>query len=242
MILRIYDDPETLSSAAAELFAQRAQETIEQHANFRVVLAGGSTPLATYQKLARPPLRDQIPWKNIYVFWGDERCVPLDEERSNYYQTNKTLLSKVPIPVQQIYPIRCSHDPEEASRQYLATLRSFFDESPPRFDLVLLGMGSDAHTASIFPGFPLDRSKIWVEAAYGGEPELWRITLTPEIINRAHLVLFLVQGKSKARALEQVLHGPNNPLMLPAQRIRPVSGELIWMVDRNAASELKEEK
>jgi 6-phosphogluconolactonase len=181
-----------------------------------------------------------VPWENTHVFWGDERCVPSDDARSNERMAREALLDHVPIPASQIHPIQCVHAPNQVARQYEALLRTFFAEQPPRFDLVLLGLGENGHTASLFPGTPvLDERERWVADVYVAEQNLYRITLTAPLINQAALVVFLVAGNTKARVLSEVLEGLRDIHRLPAQLIQPTKGDLRWLVDRPAADMLK---
>ncbi len=244
--VRIVADERALFEAAAEEFASRAVGAAESGRRFAVALAGGSTPRGLYALLAREdrPFRSLIPWEQTHLFWGDERVVPPDHPDSNYRTARETLLSKIPIPERNIHRIRAeSADPDAAAREYEADLRSFFALAPrqaPAFDLVLLGMGTDGHTASLFPGSGAVRearhlvTAPWVEALRAR-----RITLTPKAINGAACVLFLVTGETKAEALRAVLEDTDRPDLLPAQAIRPARGALLFLVDRAAASRLR---
>ena len=204
-----------------------------------MALSGGATPRRTYELLAAPPLQDQAPWDRVHVFWGDERCVPLNDPRSNARMAQAAWLDHVPIPGDQIHPLDCARDPAAAARQYEAQLREFFAGQPPRLDLVLLGLGDDGHTASLFPGTPvLEERERWAAAVYVAAADLYRVTLTAPLINQAAMVAFLVAGKSKAGVLQEVLHGPRDPARLPAQLIQPQTGELLWLVDLAAAARL----
>jgi 6-phosphogluconolactonase len=238
-MIQVYPDPESLSRAAAEMFAQKAAQAMQAQGRFSVGLSGGHTPKRAYEMLAQPPLRDQTPWAQTHIFWGDERCVPADDPRSNERMARLALLDHVPVPLAQIHPMRCTQAPGIAARQYEALLRSYFSSQPPRFDLILLGLGENGHTASLFPDTPaLDEQKRWVADVYVAEQELDRITLTASLINQAATVAFLVTGAAKAEVLRQVLKGPWNPHHLPAQLIRPAKGELRWLVDEAASQKL----
>ncbi len=231
--LRVYPDAEALSLAAAELFAARAAPSTGR---FAVALAGGQTPRRTYELLTQAPLRERVPWARLHVFWSDERCVAADDPRSNECMAREALLAHVPIPSAQVHPIACAGDPFAAAGRYEALLRATFAPAAPRFDLVFLGLGDDGHTASLFPGSPALHEKArWAVAARapGGGP--WRVTLTAPLINQAVLVAFLLSGASKAPALRAVLQGPRDPARWPAQLIRPVAGEVLWLVDAAAA-------
>jgi len=213
-----------------------------------VALAGGSTPRATYALLATEEFAARVDWPRVHVFWGDERCVPPDHPGSNYRMAREALLDHVPLPARNVHPIHGEISPEEAAADYERTLRAFFawnsggrgsrDGAPiPRFDLVLLGMGENGHTASLFPSTAaLHEQTRWVVAHYVENLEAWRVTLTPIVINAAANVTFIVSGAGKAERLQQVLRGPCRPDLLPAQLIRPTDGRLVWVVDAAAAA------
>ncbi len=237
-MLWIFPDPETLSCAAAALFIRQAQRAIRRSGRFVVALAGGQTPRRTYEWLAHPACRNTVEWEAVYVFWGDERCVPLEDPRSNARMACEALLNHVPIPPDHIHPIVCEGDPAAAAVRYEAVLRRFFGEGPPRFDLVFLGLGEDGHTASLFPFHPaLEERTRWVVEVEGTLPP--RVTLTFPALNQARRVAFLVSGASKAEILKEVLRGPVDPRRRPAQGIRPAAGRVLWLVDRGAASRLE---
>jgi len=241
MELHIFKDYEALSLSAAETFTRTGMEAIEARGRFLVALSGGSTPARLYKLLASDPHRNQVDWGNTFVFWGDERCVRPDDEGSNYYQANESFLSQVPVPDENIQRIKGELVPYEAANAYARTLKKFahpnFDW--PRFDLVLLGMGADGHTASLFPGSPVevDSPTLAVTADYEGRPSK-RVTLTSPVFNSARKVLFLVTGEDKAGILSHVLSKESIPERLPAQRIQPTDGQVIWLVDEAAAAHL----
>ncbi|HJX29624.1 MAG TPA: 6-phosphogluconolactonase, partial [Thermoanaerobaculia bacterium] len=195
-----------------------------------------------YRLLADPaqPFRDRIDWSATHFFWGDERHVLPDHPDSNYRMAREALLDVVPIPVGNIHRMRGEEaDAEHAATAHEAELRAFFP-GQPRFDLVLLGLGADAHTASLFPGSAAVRERErWVVAPWVEKLASWRITLTPAVFDRAGAVLFLVQGEEKADALRAVLEGELDPDRYPAQAVRPESGDLLWLVDDAAASRLR---
>jgi 6-phosphogluconolactonase len=235
----LYDDYEALSNAAAGIFAQQARQAAQAKGWFGVVLSGGHTPQRTYELLAQPPYRDQVSWGQVHVFWGDERCVPHGDLRSNTRMARQALLDHVPIPSSQIHPITCSEVPRQGAEEYEAVLHEFFGDQPPRFDLIFLGLGENGHTASLFPGTPvLEERERWVSEVYVAEQELYRVTLTAPLINQAAVVAFLVSGAGKAGVLKEVLEGPVDPYRLPAQSIRPADGELHWLLDSGAAAML----
>jgi 6-phosphogluconolactonase len=239
--IRVFEDLPALSRAAASLFIDSCSQAIQQRGRALVALSGGGTPTELYRLLAQPPYTEQVAWAHVHIFWGDERCVPPDDPQSNYRQANEMLLSRVPIRRQNVHRVAGEAEPSEAALSYALMLRQFASPplSWPRFDFVLLGMGEDGHTASLFPGSPVavTAPTAAVQADYQGRPAD-RVTLTPILFNEAHRVVFLVSGESKSQTLANVLKGDYDPGLLPAQRIRPVDGDLIWLLDRAAASRL----
>jgi len=236
-------DPTALAREAAERFAGIAAEALARAGRFTVALTGGSTPKLLYTLLATEPYRSRLPWPRTHVFWGDERCVPPDHKESNYRMAHEALLRHLPIPPAQIHRMRGEDpDPERAAAEYEHQLRAAFQSQagmPPRFDLVLLGMGADGHTASLFPHTEALREKQrWVVRNHVPKLQAHRLTLTAPVINAGATILFLVAGDEKAAALRDVLEGPADPGRLPAQLIRPTAGRLVWLVDRAAASRL----
>ncbi len=233
MKLLVYETPEGLAEAAARDFASRAQEAIDERGRFAVVLAGGSTPEATYETLARD-YADRLDWSKVHVFFGDERTVHPEHEASNYRMVRETLLSRVRVG--SVHRMRCELPPDEAAADYEERLREFFETvGVPAFDLILLGLGEDGHTASLFPETSaLDVTDRWVVVNPVLKLETSRLTLTIPVINAARAVIFLVAGEDKAEALRAVLEGDADPRAYPARFIRP-EGELVWMADRAAA-------
>jgi 6-phosphogluconolactonase len=236
-MMQTFADLEALSRGAADLFAEKAREAAQARGRFSVALSGGSTPKRTYELLATAPWRDQIPWGQVHVFWGDERCVSQDDPRSNYRMTRLAWLDHVPIPQAQVHPILTPTTPQAAAAQYEAELKQYFGQGPPRFDLVLLGMGTNAHTASLFPGTPvLKETKCWAAEVYVAEQDLWRVTLTAPLLNQAAVIAFIVSGADKGPVMREVIEGPFDPERLPSQLIRPESGDLRWLVDAAAGA------
>jgi 6-phosphogluconolactonase len=231
---------DTLAREAAQHFPDLAREAADSRGRFSVALSGGSAPAALYGLLAQDPFRAQIPWAQVHLFWGDERCVPPDHPDSNYRLAYETLIRHVPIPSANVYRIRGEIEPDLAARAYERTLQDFFCGPRTRFDLVLLGLGDDGHTASLFPGSEAlherERLVAAVEASYEDRP-VHRVTLTLPALNTARQVLFLVTGSAKAGIVQVVLEGPAGHL--PTQQIRPTAGQAVWMLDREAASQLK---
>jgi 6-phosphogluconolactonase len=238
--LRIFDNLEELSQYAAKLFAQQAAKSISERGQFLVALNGGSTPTRLFQLLATD-FRDKVDWSKTHVFWGDERSVSPDDPESSFGQARETLLSHVPIPDSNIHRIKGELESTEASKEYSNTLKNFTSSTSdwPHFDLVYLGMGEDGHTASLFPGSPLNVSEptMPVTAHYQDRPAN-RVTLTPKVFNNARMVAFMAAGEKKANTLAEVLSDRYNPEQYPAQRIDPKDGKLIWLVDEAAASKL----
>ena len=236
MNVRVYDDPEELAEAAAREFASRAAEAIRDHGRFAVVLAGGSTPKATYEILAHD-YAGRIDWNNVHVFFGDERSVPPDHEDSNYRMAREALLDHVPMG--SVHRMQGELPPGEAAEAYEQNLRNFFGaEEVPRFDLILLGTGPDGHTASLFPETSaLEVHDRWVVANPVLKLDTTRITLTVPVINAAWAVCFLVAGEGKARPVAEILEGDPDPREYPASLIQPQGGPE-WMLDQPAASGL----
>jgi len=240
-MIQVFKHIEELDKAAADIFVQTAQWAVKNNGRFSVALTGGSSPVGLYKLLAQSPYREQIPWSQTYLFWGDERWVPLTNEQSNAKMAFETFINNVPVPQEQIYPMWGKETPEVFAHQYENRLRNYFGpETTPAFDLVLLGMGDDGHTASLFPNTVVLQEKGRLVYAYYLEPQqMFRITLTATCINQAKKILFLTFGAKKANALYEVLEGERNPEKYPAQLIKPTSGDVIWLVDEAAAKKLK---
>lgn len=236
-----FSDPADLAQAAADHFASIIGAAVRRRGRASVALSGGSTPKAAYRSLTTAPLADSIKWNRLHVFWGDERCVPPDHPDSNYRMANDVLLSQVPLPPENIHRMRGEEDPHAAAEEYEKMLCGFFGGADAHFDLVLLGLGEDGHTASLFPSSEAvlrevqGLQKRWVTANYVNQLADWRVTLSTIPINAAAHIIFLVTGSHKAKALKRVLRGPYLPEELPAQLIRPQKGLLLWMVDESAA-------
>jgi 6-phosphogluconolactonase len=229
-VVETFSGRNALFRAGAELFVEAMCSAVEQRKRFSVALSGGSTPKGLYELLARPPFGGSLPWKDAHVFWGDERCVPPDHPDSNYRMAREALLSKVPIPEKQVHRFRGELEPDAAARDYEKELQAFFG-ADPRFDLVLLGLGVEGHTASLFPGSPAFEAKTWTAAPFVEKLGQKRITLTPAALNRSHEVLFLVAGADKRDAVRATLDKGTTP----AARIRPADGLVYWLLDLEAA-------
>ena len=237
--VRVLNTPQELFQAAAAEFVGLVEQAIHTAGRFTIALSGGSTPRSLYSLLASeviPTLR----WEKMYFFFSDERYVPADDPESNYGMANETLLSKVPVPKENIFPVPTdAGSAEAAAAMYEQTLRSFFKLRAgelPRFDLILLGMGPDGHTASLFPGTAaLEENQRLVVANWVEKFNTYRVTFTFPVLNNAASVVFLVSGQQKAAMVRKVLREGQD---LPAKRVQPTNGKLIWMLDRAAASEL----
>ncbi len=235
----VVEDPTALAEAAAAQFVKAATEALARQARWAVALSGGSTPQAAYQRLAAPDLTSQVDWARVHFFWGDERCVPPDHPESDYGMARAALLDHIPVPPANVHRMRGELNPAEAAAAYQAELESYFGTARPRFDLVWLGLGEDGHTASLFPGTAaLRETQRYVVANWVEKLNAWRLTLTPPAINQAAQVTFLVSGSRKAQILKEVLQGPYQPEVRPAQLVQPATGRLVWLVDRDAASQL----
>jgi 6-phosphogluconolactonase len=234
----VFDTPEQLATAAAERFVEYEYPFHGEPDRFTVALAGGNTPRRVYELLATERFAHRVEWPHVDLFFGDERCVPPDHPDSNYAMAYEALISKVAIPAKNVHRIIGEGKPDECATLYENQLRTFFaGDSWPRFDLVLLGLGEDGHTASLFPGSDaLNEKSKWVVPAKPPGSKYDRITLTVPVFNHAARVVFLVTGAGKAERLAQVLRPQPGSDLLPAQAIQPVAGSLEWLVDSAAAS------
>jgi 6-phosphogluconolactonase len=234
----VLDDASQVARAAADRFVELARAAIDERGRFSVALAGGSTPKRAYELLASDEYKDQLDWSKVHIFFGDERCVPPDDAESNYRMANEAMLSHVAIPPQNIHRMQGVGDAVAGARLYEDELRTYFnDASWPSFDLILLGMGDDGHTASLFPGSPaLTEQQAWVVANWVEKFNAFRITLIAPAINHAAHVVFLITGENKAERLAEVLSGTRGPERLPSRLIKPVNGSLEWFVDKSASA------
>jgi 6-phosphogluconolactonase len=231
----IYADLSALIAGATEFIATLAAEAIAGRGRFTIALSGGNTPKPVYERLALAPLD----WARVYVAFGDERCVAPDDPRSNYHMAKAALLDRVPIPAGNVLRMRGEDPPEAAAARYADDLRNALGENG-RLDLVLLGLGDNGHTASLFPGLAaVSETTRTVAACYVEVVGMWRLTLTPPPINAARRVAFLVSGEGKAEILQRVLQGPQQPIVLPAQAIRPTEQPAVWLIDSPAAAKLE---
>lgn len=245
MRIAIYPDIHTLSQHAAEHIVRIANASITDNGRFTIALTGGTTPGETYKLLGNEPLRSQINWQMVHIFWGDERCVPLDSHESNFYLAQQVLLSTIAIPESHIHPMPTTQpDREAASQAYTAEMqRTFGTNEIPSFDLIHLGMGPEGHTASLFPHqASLHEKQRLVMPVSVPKPPPDRLTFTPPLLNAARNVLFLVTGSDKADALKAILEGEYQPDEYPAQIVRPINGEVVWMLDKTVAQKLHVEE
>jgi 6-phosphogluconolactonase len=232
----ILPDPRALAREAARRFTGLAVQAASDRGRFAVALSGGTTPRLLYRLLAREPYRGVIPWAQVHLFWADERSVPVTDPESNFHMVSDVLISHVPIPAPNVHRVPAELEPEAAAHAYEDLLFAFFGGPSPQFDLILLGLGGDGHTASLFPGSSAvqetERLAVVVEAHYQGRPSQ-RVTLTLPAINAARQVFFLVSGSAKASITQAVLEGPKGEF--PAQHVRPTGGVLTWLLDAAAA-------
>jgi len=244
IIYRVSPTPPEVATAAAQLFTEAALRAVNTRGRARIAISGGTTPKAMFALLADPaqPFVKQIPWDKLDLYWVDERCVPPTDADSNYRMTNEALLSKVPLAPEHIHRMEGELDPEVAAARYESLIRNTFKlegAETPTFDLILLGMGDDGHTASLFPHTEAlnDLTHIAI-ANHVPQKDTWRITLTWPVINQGREVAFLIEGAAKAQVLHDVFLGPYQPDTYPSQIIRPASGRLTLLLDAAAASKL----
>lgn len=242
MELHISKDNNALSTEVANWMVDYIAATLQQQDRFTLVLSGGSTPQKLNKLLAAAPYKEKIDWTRLHIFWGDERFVPFEDDRNNAKMAFDTLLNHVPVPAAQIHVMRTDIDPEASANAYADILAAYFTNSDPdstSFDLVLLGMGDDGHTLSLFPGTHVMHIEDRLTTSFFlKQQDMYRITLTAPIVNRAACVAFLVSGAGKATALQQVIEGDYQPDLYPSQVIQP-NGELHWFVDEAAAANLQ---
>jgi 6-phosphogluconolactonase len=232
-----------LAQTGAELFTSVAQASVKERGRFSVAVSGGSTPRLMHRLLAEAPYCSKTPWDKTSLFWVDERCVPVTDERSNYGAAKRDLLERVPLPVAQIYPMPVERHPDEGAVKYQRIIQHFFQLGKgqfPVFDLIFLGIGADGHTASLFPGQrALQEKKKLVVAVKGGNPDVSRLTMTYPTLNQARQIVFLVSGKGKTAIMKTL--SEDMQARLPAGRIKPTNGTLTWLIDQDAAVALQKE-
>jgi 6-phosphogluconolactonase len=230
-----------MSEQLASWIERLVQDTLKKQDLFTLVLSGGGTPKLLFQKLASDKYKDKIDWKRVHIFWGDERVVPFDDDRNNAKMAYDILINHIDVPAEQVHVMRTDIEPNFAAEEYEKILHQYFDNTPNSFDLVLLGMGDDGHTLSLFPGSTIiEEREHWVNSVYNEQQKMYRITLMPAIVNKASNIAFMVDGAKKANVLQQVIEGPYTPMKLPAQIIKPVNGQLRWFLDKAVAKELNQ--
>ncbi len=245
--ITVYSDLESWVAGVADYITDLAIKSIAEHGRFTFAFSGGSTPLPVYERLASAGYIDRIDWSRVELFFGDERCVPPDDPQSNYHMAQAAFGEHLPLPAANIHRMHGEDPPEQAAAEYAEELELTFGGDAKKggapsngFDLALLGMGDNGHTASLFPGLAaVTEKERWVMAQYVEVVGMWRVTLTPVVLNAARNVAFLVQGADKAEMLSKVLEGPYQPVVLPSQIIKPANGDLRWLVDAAAAARLR---
>ncbi|HXS57848.1 MAG TPA: 6-phosphogluconolactonase, partial [Hanamia sp.] len=231
MKLHIFKNKEEMSDHLAQWICDVITESLKTQEFFSLVLSGGETPKLLFKKLASAKFKEQINWKRIHIFWADERVVPFTDDRNNAKIAHDLLISHVDIPSEQVHIMRTDIEPNFSVDQYRKLLHTYFDHTPQSFDLVLLGMGDDGHTLSLFPDSPLIEEHIhWVNAVFVKKQEMYRITLMPLLVNKASKIAFMVDGANKATVLQEVLEGEYMPTKLPSQMIKAPDGELHWFL------------
>jgi 6-phosphogluconolactonase len=238
--IEVLSDLEALSLRAASIFVSASRNSIATKRRFAVAISGGSTPRRLYTLLGSETYRDQVDWQHVHFFWADERCVPKEDEASNFRTAFDTFLSKIALPDKNIHRIKGEEAPDKAARDYEEEIRRFFGESErPGFDLIILGVGEDGHTASLFPGSKSLEERVRLAIpVYLGEPSKNRITLTLPVLNNAVQILFLAAGPSKASVLSEILGDGGKRKWFPAGLVRPAHGNMTWLIDQEAARKL----
>ena len=237
--IRVMKDYEDLSRAAAHLFIERGKAALAKTDRFTAALSGGSTPRRFYALLGSSHYCNDLNWKRVHFFWADERCVPPDHEESNFKLVHDTLLSSIEIPPDNIHRIRGEEDPDRAAQDYEQDIKTFFGGDRPAFDLIVLGVGTDGHTASVFPASKAVREiGLIVVPVFMNKPKIHRVTLTLPVINLAAHVIMLASGRSKAGIVREILSEQNRK-KYPAGLVHPAGGDLTWLIDHEASEQLK---
>lgn len=240
MKINIFKNEHEVLHGLANYFVEIASESISSHGQFSVALSGGNSPKKLYELLASPSFKDKIDWGKVHFFFGDERYVPPTDPQSNYLMAKKALLEPLELSYKQIFPIDTSLSPDEAAKAYTRDINLYFAGTEPRFDLVLLGLGDNSHTASLFPHTPVLHDKTAsAKAVFLEDQQVFRITMTAPLINLAQHVAFLVYGDGKAIAVHHIIEDETDFENYPAQLIKPQSGDLQWFLDQGAAAQLE---
>jgi len=240
MKLNIYKSEDEVLDGLAKYFVDIAAKSIAEHGQFSVALSGGNSPKKLYELLASDKYKDKVEWAKVHFFFGDERYVPHTDPQSNYLMAKKAILEPLELSYRQIFPVNTSVSPEEAAARYTNDINLYFAGFEPQFDLVLLGLGDNSHTASLFPHTPVLHDKTSsVKEVYLDDQKVYRITMTAPLINLAHHIAYLVYGQGKAEAVHHVIEDKTNIEEYPAQLIKPSDGDLQWFMDESAAAQLK---
>jgi 6-phosphogluconolactonase len=242
MQLHLTKDVNELSASLAAWLAEHIQQTLQQQSRYTLALSGGNTPKLLHALLAAEPYKSKIDWSKLHIFFGDERFVPFNDERNNAKMAFDTLLDHVPVPKEQIHIMQTENiSPEDSAKAYDELLHQYFDGSAFTFDCIILGIGDDAHTLSLFPGKTevIHETEKWCVSLWLESQDMYRITVTHPVANSSATVAFLASGSKKANALREVLKGSYDPDVYPSQIIKPSPGELHWFVDEAAAAELE---
>ena len=240
MKINIFKTENEVLEGLANYFVEVAAKSIKHHGQFSVALSGGSSPKKLYELLASPKFRDKVEWSKVHFFFGDERYVPHTDPQSNYLMAKKAILEPLELSYRQIFPVNTSVSPEEAAARYTNDINLYFAGFDARFDLVLLGLGDNSHTASLFPHTPVLHDKTAsVKEVFLDDQQVFRITMTAPLINQAHHIAYLVYGEGKAEAVHHIIEDKKDIENYPAQLIRPTDGDLQWFLDTAAASLLK---
>jgi len=241
--IKIYPDKEALFSASSDLLISAMRQAVMTHRVCTVALSGGNTPRGVYRHLAIASVHYRIPWQKIHLFWGDERVVPPDHEESNYRMVKETLLDHISIPPGNVHRIKAELGADVAAEEYADELKRFFKTSLPEFDIILLGLGTDGHTASLFPETPiLEEKEKPVNKVFASAYNSWRISLTLPVINRARQIIFLASGENKSEIIREIFTLDKPSRKFPASLVSPQKGDILWMLDEAAASRLEREQ
>lgn len=238
--VKVFSSNTELVKATADTILSLAIEAVTQRGLFTISLSGGHTPEHLYTALSKSPYAEQMPWQQVFIFWGDERYVSANDEQNNANMARRTLLNYIDIPAANIFPVQTDLNPVEAARKYEESIRNLFGREDPKFDLILLGIGENGHTASLFPHTEVlhERTRL-VKEVFVEELEMYRITMTVPLINSSRNIIFLVEGEGKAEAVNTILNGKYEPDTYPAQLIKPLNGKLFWYLDNKAAKLLR---
>ena len=238
MNIHISKNPDELSVTVANWIVNEVEESLQRTDRFAFLLSGGNTPKKLYELLASDDYRTKIDWQKVDIFFGDERVVPFEDERNNGKMAFDAMINKIPIPPEQVFYIDTKKKPEESAEDYESLLRGYFQNSDHTFDIALLGMGEDGHTLSVFPGTEKNlNNRNWTFSAFVPDQNMYRVSLSPLVVNKSRHVAFLVTGAAKSAVLEKILDEKNKTISYPAQLIKPEHGELHWFLDEAAASQ-----